>query len=59
MVVDDADDDDEVLGLFSADMPGNKGSEPITIQASVLLVQQICGMQLDTRVTVSILPKTC
>ena len=55
--MDDADDDDEVLGLFSADVPGSKGSEPI--QASVLLVQQICGMQLDTRVTVSILPKTC
>lgn len=49
-------DDDEVVGLFTADTPVNKGSEPS--QVSVLLDQTICKMQLDTGATGCILPKS-
>ena len=49
-------DDDEVLGLFAAVESGKEGFSPMVV--SVLLDQKSCKMQLDTRATVSILPKT-
>ena len=57
VVVDDTDnDDDDALGLFTAEDSEKKGNAPI--QVSVMLDQKSCEMQLDTGVTVSILPKT-
>lgn len=51
-----SDDDDEALGLFTAEDCGKK--RHASIQVSVMLDQKSCEMQLDTGATVSILPKT-
>ena len=53
---DDNDDDDEALGLFTAEDSEKKGHAPF--QVSVMLDQNSCEMQLDTGATMSILPKT-
>lgn len=49
-------DDDEVLGLFTAEESGKEGFSSMVV--SVLQDQKRCKMQLDTRATASILPKT-
>ena len=56
VVVDGTDDDDEALDLFTAEDSRKKGDA--SVQVSVMLDQKSCEMQLDTGVTVSILPKT-
>ncbi|KAK2571652.1 hypothetical protein P5673_003020 [Acropora cervicornis] len=50
------DDDDEALGLFTAE--DSRKKRHASIQVSVMLDQKSCEMQLDTGATVSILPKT-
>lgn len=55
-MVDGTDDDDETLGLFTAEDSRKKGDA--SVQVSVRLDQKSCEMQLDTGVAVSILPMT-
>lgn len=54
VVVDE--NDNEVLGLITAEDSGEKGRLPLFVP--VLPDKKSCKMQLDTSTTVSILPKT-